>query len=271
MAKRGPGSLRLYARFIGVSFRSQLQYRLNLVIQTVGHFGGTFIEFVAIVLLFQRFPRLDIWSLREVAVFYGFISLSFAIADAMARGFDLFGDQVRTGSFDRLLLRPRSTVLQLLGHELTLKRAGRFVQGIALIAWGLSGLEVSLTAPRILLLGWAASGNVALFVGLTIVQATMCFWTIEALELMNSLTYGGAFAARYPMSIYDRWLRRLFTYAVPLTCTAYFPIVAFLGKTDPLGTPRWFQWIAPSAGVLFLLVSLQIWACGVRRYRSSGS
>ena len=36
---------------------------------------------------------------------------------------------VASGDFDRLLVRPRSTVLQLLGQELALRRLGRLVQG----------------------------------------------------------------------------------------------------------------------------------------------
>jgi ABC-type uncharacterized transport system permease subunit len=32
---------------------------------------------------------------------------------------------VKAGDFDRILLRPCSTVLQLLGQELTLRRVGR--------------------------------------------------------------------------------------------------------------------------------------------------
>ena len=38
-----------------------------------------------------------------------------------------------------------------------------------------------------------------------------------------------------------------------------------------LGSPAWFHWTAPLAGVLFMLVSLQAWKVGVRHYRSTGS
>src|SRR3954469_1725490 len=109
-------ALRVYRSMISVSTRSQMQYRASFVIQTLGHLAATSVEFVSIVFLFQRFSHLDGWSLPEIAVFFGLVSLSFALADALGRGFDLFGEQVRTGDFDRLLLRPRSTVLQLLGQ-----------------------------------------------------------------------------------------------------------------------------------------------------------
>lgn len=264
-------AIQLYLRFIGMSLRGQMQYRASFVLQALGHFGVTFIEFVAILALFQRFESLDGWSLPDVAVFYGFIGVSFAIADSVARGFDLFSNMVREGEFDRVLLRPRSTVLQLLGQELQLKRIGRLLPGIAVLLWGMHRLGLDWTAARAVLAIWIVAGNVALFVGLVIVQATMCFWTIETLEIMNSFTYGGSFAARYPISIYERWLREVFTYLVPIACTSYYPIVWFLDQPDPLHAPTWFQAAAPAAGFVFLALALGLWRFGVRHYRSTGS
>ena len=58
------------------------------------------------------------------------ISVAFAVSDALTRGFDIFGEQfVKTGDFDRILVRPRSTLLQLLGYELRATRIGRLAQG----------------------------------------------------------------------------------------------------------------------------------------------
>jgi ABC-type uncharacterized transport system permease subunit len=44
-----------------------------------------------------------------------------------------------------------------------------------------------------------------------------------------------------------------------------------LGLDDALGSTRMIQWLSPLAGVLFLLVSLQFWKFGIRRYTSTGS
>jgi ABC-2 type transport system permease protein len=80
----------------------------------------------------------------------------------------------------------------------------------------------------------------AFFLGLVVLQATLAFWTVESLEVANTLTYGGVYAAQYPIEIYSKWLREFFTFVVPLSCVAYFPIVGILGIDDPLGAPRWF-------------------------------
>src|ERR1044072_8210628 len=135
-------SVSLYFRYLGVSIRSQLQYRMSVVMQTLSQCMLIGVEFGGVWVLFDRFGQIRGWSLPEVAMFYGTVSITFAVADALATGFDRFGAMVKAGDFDRLLVRPRSTVLQLLGQELTLKRIGRFVQGRVGLLWAIIELHI---------------------------------------------------------------------------------------------------------------------------------
>src|SRR5262245_38754938 len=173
--------LRLYLRYASISLRGQLAHRASFLMQTAGHFLVTGLEFVGIWALFARFGQIAGWRLEEIAFFYGLISVAWSIADALGRGFDVLGTMVKYGDFDRLLLRPRSTVLQLFGHELTLRRAGRFAQGAAVLAFAFSALGIPSIAHVTLLLATIA-GGVCLFLGIVVLEATSAFWTTEGLE-----------------------------------------------------------------------------------------
>jgi len=263
--------LRLYLRYAGVSLRSQLQYRASVVMQSIGAFLITGVEMLAIWALFHRFGNIRGWTLPEVALFYGMISISWALCDALGRGLEMFGTLIKEGELDRLLLRPRGAVLQLLGHELTIRRVGRLAQGAVVLAYALSSSPIACSAPKVLLLAASIACAVCTFLGLLLLQATSAFWTIESLEVWNAFTYGGVTLSQYPLSIYRSWFRGVFTYAIPLGCVSYLPGVAILGRPDPLGTPVAMQWLAPLAGPAFLLLSLAAWRVGVRHYRSTGS
>lgn len=263
--------VRLYLRYMGVSIRSQMQYRASFVMSAIGQFLLTGAEFLALWALFDRFGSLEGWSLAEVALLYGMANVAFAIADAFSRGFDAFHRQVKSGEFDRLLLRPRSTALQIAASEVQLMRIGRLAQGAVVLAWAASALDVAWTPARFGLLLAALLGGACLFIGLFVIQATAAFWTTEGLELMNTLTYGGVETTQYPISIYADGFRRFFTFVIPLACMNYFPALAITGHPDPLGYPAWVPWISPLVGVAFLTVSLQIWRVGVRHYTSTGS
>lgn len=264
-------AIRLYGRYAAISLRGQMEYRASFVMQTAGQFLITGIEFLGIWALFSRFGQIAGWTLGEVAFFYGLISITWSIADAICRGFDVFGNIVKNGDFDRILLRPRSTILQLFGHELTLRRIGRLAQGLAVFAFAVATVEIPWSGPRIALLALALTAGVCVFVGLMILEATSAFWTTESLEVWNAFTYGGVTMSQYPLEIYRPWFRRFFLFVLPLGCINYLPGVAILGRPDPLGTPVLLQWMAPLTGPIFLLICLRVWTLGVRRYQSSGS
>jgi ABC-2 type transport system permease protein len=152
--------LRLYWLYVKLSIRAQLQYRGAFCMAALGQFLVNGIEFLGVWALFDRFGRLHSWSLPEVAVFYGLVNCTFACADALSPGFDYFGvTYIKTGHFDRLLLRPRSTILQLVGHELALRRIGRFLQGLIVFTWAASVLHVNWSFGRVSLVLFTILGG----------------------------------------------------------------------------------------------------------------
>jgi len=159
----------------------------------------------------------------------------------------------------------------LAGQELTLRRVGRFSQGLLVLLWAAFALELHWSAGKVLVLLAALLGGACLFYGLLVLQATLAFWTTETLEIMNTVTYGGVETAQYPLVVYREWFRRFFTFVVPLACISYYPALAILGRADPLGSPAALHWLAPLVGALFLAACLQVWRVGVRHYRSTGS
>ena len=231
-------SATLLARYLSISIRGQRQYRASFLMAALGQLLNSLIELVGIWALFDRFGRLAGWSFAEVAFFYGVVNCTYAVAELLASRFDEFGTLfVKTGDFDRLLLRPRSTVLQLGGHELSLRRIGRLLPGLVVLSGAWAALGLPLEMHRVGLLTLALAGGVAFFFALLMLQATMCFWTTETLELMNILTYGGVETSADPLSIYHAAFRRFFTFVIPLACVGYFPIVAVIGPTTRSG-PR---------------------------------
>ncbi len=264
-------ALYIYGRFLSVSVKAQMQYKASFLMQLGGRLIITVGELMAIFVLFDRFGSLVGWNVYQVAFIYGIVNISFAVADALSTGFDLFGNMVKSGDFDRILTRPRSTALQLAGQELTLRRVSRLTPGLFALTFAAMHLDLNWTLPNIALLLGSIAGGASLFAGLIVLQATLAFWTTETLEIMNAMTYGGVETTQYPINIYRPWFRNFFTFGVPLACVSYFPSLAIMGTPDPLGTPLWFQYFAPVIGIAFLVMSLQVWRFGVRHYLSTGS
>ncbi len=206
-----------------------------------------------------------------MAVLYGMVHMAFALAEAAVRAFDTFDRQVKNGTFDRVLLRPRSAAFQVAASEFQLMRIGRFSQGLFVLIYGCIAANVAWTPARAVLLVAAILGGACIFAGLFIMQATLAFWTTESLEIVNTVTYGGVETAQFPLSIYRPAFRRFFTFVIPLAAVNYLPAHGLLGIADVIGSPAWLHWLSPLAGPVFLLLSLLVWRIGVRHYCSTGS
>lgn len=264
-------ALKLYGRYAAQSIKSQMEYRASLFMQLFGQFLITAIEFTGVWALFTRFGNLKGWTLEEVAFCYGLVNSIFALYDLLFRGFDVVGDLVRSGQLDRCLLRPRSLVLQLLGHEICIRRLGRLIQGLMVLFWAMSRLPLHWTVGKVLLLIYTLPCGVLFFGALSIIQGSLAIKAVQSLEFMNVLTYGGVQTVQFPLSIYTRFFQRFFTFVIPLGCITYFPSLILLDKSDSLMAWSGFGWVSPLGGVLFFALSFLFWRQALRWYVSTGS
>jgi ABC-2 type transport system permease protein len=264
-------ALAVYGKLVAAQMRSQLQYRLSFALDITGTFLLSFIDFLAVLVIFHNIPRLGGWSVHEVAFLYATSSISFAICDLALGHLDLFPQRIRDGTFDAVLIRPRSTLFQVLASEVTLRRIGRVAQGSIVLAYALSGLHIDWNVGRLGLLVLMIPTGVVIYGSVWIVGATLAFWTTEGGEFTNAFTYGGNFLTQYPINIYSVWARRFLAYAVPMAFVCYFPALYILDKPDSLGLPSFLRFMSPLVAVVTAVVAGSIWRFAVRHYRSTGS
>ena len=266
-------ALDVYRRLIGVQIRSQLQYRIPFMLDLLATTAITTLTFVTLALILQRFENIGGWMLGEVAFLYGMVETAFGAMDLLFSGFDppFFGRQVRLGTFDQLLLRPVNITLQILGSRFAIRRLGRVAQGFIILAATTALVDVRWTLVKIVYLPVVFVSQVCFFGGLFIIGATITFWTLQSIEVVNIFTYGGSEMMSYPMHIYRDWMRRVFTFVVPAIFLNYYPALFFLDKADPLGLPPFAPFLSPVVGLGVLAIALAFWRFGVRHYQSTGT
>lgn len=263
----------IYFRLISIRIRSQMQYRLSFLFDAFSTALVTGVSFLTIFLVLQKFDGIGGWKLWEVAFLYGMVETAFGLMDMLFSGFDpsFFGNRVRLGTFDQMLLKPVNIYLQVFGSEFLLRRLGRILQGLVVLTLAIANLDIAWTAGKLLYLPVVIAGMVCFFGGLFIVGATITFWTIESIEVINIFTYGGNEMMSYPMHIYPDWMRQFFTFIVPGIFMNYYPALYILGKPDPFGMPGFAPWLAPFVGLGVLAISLRFWRFGIAHYQSTGT
>ena len=147
-------------------------------------------------------PRLNEWTVHEVAFLYALSSITFAITDMVIGQLDQFPQKIRDGNFDILLVRPRGTLFQVIASDFALRRLARVLQGSIVLVYALSTLTIHWTVPRTLVLLVSIPSAIVIFSSIWVVGACIAFWTTDGGEFTNAFTYGGTAMAQYPFDIY---------------------------------------------------------------------
>ena len=258
--------LRLYFRYIYVTLRSSMQYKLSFFLMIIGRFFVAFGGFLSIYFLFSGFTNIKGYTMGEVLLCFSVMQMSFACAECIARGFSVFSFIVNRGEFDRMLVRPVSPILQVLGTRFEIGRIGPMISAIVMLVVGIRNCEIVWTVSRIFSFMLMIFGGVLLFSGLFMVGATICFFSIEDGGSINVLTYGAKEHRKYPIDIYGKNMMRFCTYVIPYTLIQYYPLQYVLGKSD-----NWYYGLYPFGAVVFLTLCYLFWRLGVRHYASSGA
>src|SRR3954451_4090069 len=137
---------------VGAQIRSQYQYRLSFALDMAGNFLISFIDFLAVLVIFHNVRQLGVWSVREVALLYALSSISFALTDLLVGHFDQFPQKIRDGNFDILLVRPRGTLFQVIGSDFQMRRLGKAIQGALVLAYVIGSLDIHWDAGRVAML-----------------------------------------------------------------------------------------------------------------------
>jgi ABC-2 type transport system permease protein len=261
----------LYRRLIGAHIRAQMQYRVSFLLMTLVRMMVTGSDLLAILILFNYFGELAGWRAGEVALLYGLVMVAFGLSEMVAAGFDVFPQSIRQGEFDRVLLRPVGVFIQVLAADFQLRRLGRVAQGGLALALAFAWTEIVWTPLKVFYLLLVVGSGIVMFSALLVVGAVLCFWTVESIEIVNTVTYGGTEMASYPLPIYHEVLQRFFTFIVPLAFVSYFPALYLLDRPELQRLPSCLPVATPVAAAVLALVAWLAWRVGVRHYQSTGS
>lgn len=256
---------------VGARARAQLEYRASFVVNLIGAVTGPFIDFLVILVVFSHVPRLRGWSIEEVALLYGMSGIAFGITDLVVGHLDRFGQMVRMGELDVMLVRPLGSLFQVVAHDFQLRRVGKCAQALVVLAVAITRLDVAWTIGKVTVLGSAIVAGAVIFTSVWLLGAAVCFWTTETAEINNAFTYGGSFLTSYPLDIFGVWVRRLLAFAIPMAFVTYYPALYILGKSDPFGSSPLLRFASPLVAAITAVVAGSGWRVAVRHYRSTGS
>ena len=247
-----------------------MAYRGDFLINTGINLLYSVVQIFFIWALFSRVPEIAGWSFEEVILIYGFGQLTFGYFSVgffnMAIGFSDF--YIIEGNLDRPLLRPLSTLLQVVMENINLRDVTILVKATVIIWWALTHIEppVAVTPGVLLMIHALGIMGGVVYAGVFLTVVSWSFWVKDRVGFASPL-FSISEASRYPLTIYTRPVQLFFSVVIPFGFCAFFPAVYFV---DP---GAWLPWLVagPFIAAVTISVGITTFNRGVRAYESTGS
>ncbi len=258
--------VRLYYWFLLQRFKILMEYRANFVIGAVSTIILQIAGLLTIWVVMSQVPDLNGWNLNEILLLYGLLILSKSITHMFADNLWTIGwNYIRTGDFDRFLVRPIDPLFHLLADRFCHDGIGNCLVGAALVAESTAALGIAWTPLRLGYLVIAVLSGGAIFVALNLITATSAFWIVGSIPV-TQIVFNTHEFAKYPLTIYHRGIGILLTWILPYGFASFYPASYLLGREVGV-----LAWLGPVVAVALLLASYRVWLFGLRHYASTGS
>jgi ABC-2 type transport system permease protein len=260
--------LRLIATFIRVSFQADLAYPANYWISLLNSLLNLGTGVLGMAVLFSQVDTLRGWDFTSALALVGvYLMVSAPRGLFIGPGLETLaglGQEIITGNFDFVLLRPVNTQFLVTFRQWRLLALVDLALGIGVIVAAVLRAPGPVSAANLL------AFFVALMISLVVLYAVLLALTAMVFRnpgLLLTWVFDAVFQlARYPAVIYPGWLRFALTWIIPVGLMTTVPAQALTGQASPgllLGSMAF-------AGALLVAASW-LFQRGMRFYTSASS
>ena len=266
------GELKTILQSLKMSLHTRMQYRVDTLLATLAVFVRESANIVVIYLTLLKFDKINGWNVNEMLFLFSLLYLTYAIVVAFFADLRDFSCMIREGRFDRLVVRPRGLLIQLvLNNADLMAAAGHGTLGIVLFIVSAGRVGITWNLSTILYYVSAVVGGVLIQGGIFIFFSSLSFYFVETNSIREIFYWNMRKFAGYPISIYSKFIQAILIYVVPFAFVNYFPAQYLLRKSDMVAYPEIYMYLAPFVGLVIYLLAYGFWQISLRRYTSTGN
>ncbi|NLX77032.1 MAG: multidrug ABC transporter permease [Clostridiaceae bacterium] len=253
----------VYIQGVKTALASRMAYRgdfiMSMLIMMIVEFGGPVITLI----IYNNGASFPGWNQYEVLLLQGIFLLSRGIAFPFFMGivWNTIG-RVREGTFDLLLIKPRSILLMTVVTGFDSEDLGKLIGGILVFRYALKNLPVQPASHWVSFLILFVFSLILMFAFALFMAGLGIVWVgnYRIYDIFMSVIDFGL----YPKSIFTKTFQSILTYIIPVSLLASYPASALLGDLDQS------VFMALLSSVVFLLLGFMFYFKMVRNYTSAG-
>jgi ABC-2 type transport system permease protein len=245
----------------------RVSYRGDFFVSIATSFAATIFSLGFLVVLFRNTAQLKGWRFEEVLFLWGFTQIPYGLFNVISLNLYDFGNNyIIEGKFDRVLLRPVSSLFQVLFEAFRIESFQEVATGAFCMWWATRHLHIPWTPMKFAMLFFFAICAAVIYVSIFLILSTVSFWFEDRIgvhpPVWNIIAFG-----RYPLSIYSGAVQFFLCWIIPFGLASFYPSVRMLGRVV---SPEYIGFV-PVVAAVFLTLAISLWDFGTRHYSSTGS
>ncbi len=259
--------IKLLLQYFAQYAKVRLAYKADFIIAFFSSMAATVLGFGFIYVLFTKIPTLQGWSLNEILFLYGFSLIPLGFFNVISWNlYDFSEIYIVEGKFDRVLLRPVSTLFQVIFEKFRLESLQEVATGIGVVILCARNLHLSFALADYFWFAVMVVCGSAIYLSVFLIFTAVSFWFEDRIGIVppvfNMLNF-----SRYPLTIYNVFIQFLLSWIIPFAFATFYPTTHFLGR---MAFTLYFH-LVPVVAVGFMFLAILIWNHGVGNYSSTGT
>ena len=258
--------IKVYIKMLFAQFKTDMQYKFDFFIGILSTIIVQSANIATVWVIFQNIQRLKGYSFEHILLIYGVATLARSINHMFFDNFWLLPDRyVRTGEFDRLLTKPLNPLFYLLSEKWQKDGVGNFIAGILILSYAMPKMHLQLTVWTFALLVVFVLCGGLVYGAVNLVTSSFSFRFVKVFALVNVIFNFNEFS-KYPITIYNGFIRTTLTWIVPFAFTSFYPVEALVSGFNKPET-----YLIVPFSLAFICTAYQIWRWNLGAYSSTGS
>lgn len=280
--------LRLYPRYLAMSFKAKMMYRADWIVGLLGFLITNSFSFLALFL--STLPignSIGGWSFAHIMFLYGFLLVPMGVDHALSdKLWNWSMGLINQGQLDRILMKPLNPLFQMCAEFFQEGGLAEVLLGTVVMIFSGIGLNLNMSFSVVFPIIIGALFSPLIYFSIKVFFTSFAFYLRRSISLM-SCVYNLKDYGKYPLNIYSqkgtgflgKIIYNTLIFIVPFGLIGYLPLTAqmFPDKNIEL---LWFSippnnWLIMgliiSVSLIMFFISYLIFSKSIKHYSSSGS
>lgn len=246
--------------------KSKMAYRADFIISSLGMLFTNITGLLSFWLIFRAIPAIEGFGYYEMLFIYAFSLIS-------ATPMQLFFDNLwqlwincENGDFMKYCFKPLNLYFYYIAETLDVKGIGQFLFALVLFIYSWIKIGITVSFANILILLLVMGGASMVLIGMMTLASASAFICIHGVTILGFMNRFRDYA-RYPVTIFNKAFRFIFTFIIPVGFLSFYPSLYFLRPENHLV----LSLLSPLAGIIMFIIGYKVWMKGALKYAGTGS